>query len=45
LARALSDTFAGIRLVDVVPFIVAQLVGAAAAMLISRWLDARELGA
>lgn len=43
VARALSDTFAGIRLADVAPFIVAQLVGAAGAMLISRWLDASEM--
>lgn len=28
IARAFSETFAGIRLVDVVPFILAQLVGA-----------------
>jgi glycerol uptake facilitator-like aquaporin len=38
IARALSDTFAGIRLADVAPFVVAQLVGAMAASLVSRWL-------
>lgn len=38
LARAFSNTFAGIRLADVAPFIVAQLIGAAGAMLICRWL-------
>jgi glycerol uptake facilitator-like aquaporin len=38
IARALSDTFAGIRLVDVAPFVVAQLAGAVAAMFVSRWL-------
>jgi glycerol uptake facilitator-like aquaporin len=38
IARALSDTFAGIRPADVAPFIVAQLAGAGAAMLLSRWL-------
>jgi glycerol uptake facilitator-like aquaporin len=38
LARALSDTFAGIRPVDVAPFIVAQGAGAAAATLLFRWL-------
>jgi glycerol uptake facilitator-like aquaporin len=38
LARALSDTFAGIRPADVVPFIVAQLLGAVAAAFVSRWL-------
>ena len=31
IGRALSDTFAGIRLGDVAPFIVAQLLGAACA--------------
>jgi glycerol uptake facilitator-like aquaporin len=34
----LSDTFAGIRPVDVGPFVVAQLVGAFAATLLFRWL-------
>jgi glycerol uptake facilitator-like aquaporin len=38
IARAISDTFAGIRPADVAPFIVAQLVGAVAGMLVSRWL-------
>jgi glycerol uptake facilitator-like aquaporin len=38
IARAISDTFAGIRPVDVAPFIVAQLVGAVAGMFVSRWL-------
>jgi glycerol uptake facilitator-like aquaporin len=38
VARALSDTFAGIRPADVAPFIIAQLVGAVAGMLVSRWL-------
>src|SRR4029079_5737356 len=38
LARAASDTFAGIRLADVPGFIVAQLLGAAAATLLFRWL-------
>ena len=38
LARAASDTFAGIRPVDVPGFIVAQLIGAAAATLLFRWL-------
>jgi glycerol uptake facilitator-like aquaporin len=38
LARALTDTFAGIRPVDVPGFIVAQLAGAAAAALLFRWL-------
>jgi len=38
LARAASDTFAGIRPADVPGFIVAQLLGAAAATLTFRWL-------
>ena len=38
LARAASDTFAGIRPVDAPGFIVAQLLGAAAATWLFRWL-------
>lgn len=38
LARAASDTFAGIRPVDVPGFIVAQLAGAAAATVVFGWL-------
>jgi glycerol uptake facilitator-like aquaporin len=38
LARAASDTFAGIRPVDAPGFIVAQLLGAAAATVTFRWL-------
>jgi glycerol uptake facilitator-like aquaporin len=38
LARSMSDTFAGIRPVDVPGFIAAQLVGAAAATALFRWL-------
>jgi glycerol uptake facilitator-like aquaporin len=38
LARAASDTFAGIRPVDVPHFILAQLLGAAAATVLFRWL-------
>ncbi len=38
LARAASDTFAGIRPADVPGFIIAQLVGGAAATLLFRWL-------
>jgi glycerol uptake facilitator-like aquaporin len=38
LARAASDTFAGIRPVDAPGFIVAQLAGAMAATLLFRWL-------
>src|SRR5579862_7978382 len=38
LARAATDTFAGIRPVDVPGFVVAQMLGAAAATLLFRWL-------
>jgi glycerol uptake facilitator-like aquaporin len=38
LARAASDTFAGIRPIDVPGFVVAQLLGAAAATGLFRWL-------
>jgi glycerol uptake facilitator-like aquaporin len=38
MARAVSDTFAGIRPVDVPGFVVAQLAGAAAATGLFRWL-------
>jgi glycerol uptake facilitator-like aquaporin len=38
LARCLSDTFAGIRPVDVPGFIIAQLAGAAMATILFRWL-------
>lgn len=38
IARAFSDTFAGIRLADVAPFIAAQLAGALLAMLVAGWL-------
>lgn len=38
LARAASDTFAGIRPADAPGFIVAQLVGAAASTALFRWL-------
>ncbi len=38
LARAFSDTFAGIRLADVPLFIAAQIAGAVCAFWVSRWL-------
>lgn len=38
LARAFSDSFAGIRLADAPAFVVAQVVGAALALMLSRWL-------
>jgi glycerol uptake facilitator-like aquaporin len=43
IARALSDTFAGIRPFDVPPFIVAQLIGAIAAIYICRFLLGDDL--
>jgi glycerol uptake facilitator-like aquaporin len=39
IARSLSDTFSGIRPVDVPPFIIAQIVGAIAATFLFRWLS------
>lgn len=42
LARAFSDTFAGIRLVDVPAFVAAQLIGAAAALVTFRWMAREE---
>jgi glycerol uptake facilitator-like aquaporin len=41
LARAASDTFAGIRAADVPGFVLAQLAGAAAATALFRWLAPR----
>ena len=38
LARALSDTFAGIRPVDVPAFMAAQMLGALAGLALTRWL-------
>ncbi|WP_027551812.1 MIP/aquaporin family protein [Bradyrhizobium sp. Cp5.3] len=38
IARSLSDTFAGIAPAGVVPFIIAQLLAAAAATVLSGWL-------
>jgi glycerol uptake facilitator-like aquaporin len=42
IARAFSNTFAGIRFADVAPFIVAQLVGALAALFVCRALLPQE---
>ena len=44
VARAFSDTFAGIRPQDVPPFIVAQLIGAVMAVYLCRWLLAEPAG-
>ena len=38
IARGFSDTFAGIRPIDVPMFVIAQLVGAAVAFIVCRWL-------
>jgi glycerol uptake facilitator-like aquaporin len=38
IARALSDTFAGIRPHDVPLFVIAQILGAIAATILFRWL-------
>ncbi len=38
LARSISNTFAGIRPIDVPPFILAQLAGAMCATILFRWL-------
>jgi glycerol uptake facilitator-like aquaporin len=38
LARAFTDTFAGIRIVDVPAFVLAQIIGAALATTLFRWL-------
>ena len=38
VARAATDTFAGIRAADVPGFVAAQLLGAAAATALFRWL-------
>jgi glycerol uptake facilitator-like aquaporin len=38
LARSFSDTFAGIRPEDVLGFVIAQLIGAALAVALDRWV-------
>lgn len=45
IARSLSDTFAGIRSVDVPGFIAAQIIGALVALALGRYLFAQETGA
>lgn len=42
IARSLTDSFAGIAPSSVLPFIVAQLTGGLAALLLGRWLFPRE---
>jgi glycerol uptake facilitator-like aquaporin len=39
IARSLSDTFAGIRPVDVLPFVAAQVCGGFSAVLVFEWLS------
>jgi glycerol uptake facilitator-like aquaporin len=45
IARAFTDTFSGIRPVDVPAFIAAQLAGAILAMAVSQWLLLKEQSA
>ena len=42
LARALTDTFAGIRLTDLPGFMLAQIAGALIAMVLANWLFRRQ---
>src|SRR6266403_3397435 len=42
IARSLSDTFAGIRPADVLPFIGAQICGGFSAILVFEWLGAKS---
>ena len=42
VARSLSDTFSGIAPTDVPPFVAAQLLGAAAAALVAKWLFSED---
>jgi glycerol uptake facilitator-like aquaporin len=39
IARSISDTFSGIRPIDVPPFVIAQVAGALAATFLFRWLS------
>jgi glycerol uptake facilitator-like aquaporin len=44
IARSLTDTFTGILPNDVLPFVVAQMLGALAATYFFAWLIASEEG-
>jgi glycerol uptake facilitator-like aquaporin len=44
IARTFSNTFAGIRPQDVLPFVIAQLIGALVAVFVCRWLLAEPAG-
>lgn len=43
VARSLTDSFSGIRLLDVPAFVLAELVGAVVAMVVMGWLLARPV--
>ncbi|MEQ1548490.1 MAG: aquaporin family protein, partial [Chakrabartia sp.] len=43
LARAFTDSFAGIRLIDTPGFILAQIAGAALAFVTAKWLAAEDV--
>ena len=43
VARSLTDTFAGIAPQDVLPFILAQILGASCAAVLARWLFAEQV--
>jgi glycerol uptake facilitator-like aquaporin len=45
IARSFSDTFAGIRAADVLPFVAAQLCGGFSAVLVFEWLSSRSVDA
>jgi glycerol uptake facilitator-like aquaporin len=45
VARSITDTFAGIRAVDVPGFMLAQIAGALAATLLFAWLDGERTSA
>jgi glycerol uptake facilitator-like aquaporin len=44
IARSLSDTFAGIRPVDVPAFIAAQIAGGLSAVFVADWLAFQSSG-
>jgi glycerol uptake facilitator-like aquaporin len=45
IARSLSDTFAGIRPIDVAPFLAAQVCGGLTAAFVFEWISPRSAGA
>ena len=45
IARSLSDTFAGIRPVDVAPFVIAQVCGGFSAIFVFEWLSTKSTDA